>query len=133
MIPLIVFSTIGTALIISGYKYYSKRRYLLKHGIRTEGRVRGYEVSSGKYTTYYPIVSYKDHNGEVFEQQLDFGYSFKPWKKGEVFEILYDAENPSDIIKGGSGIFSIGPHLLIIGGVVMFIGGLLSYLEIIGN
>lgn len=123
---------IGTVFIIVGIKFNSNYKYLQKHGVRTEARVRGYtESKSGSTKIFYPIISYYDQEKNIYEEELSFGFSYKPWHKGEKFEVLYARDDPSNVTQAKQSILSLGPMLFIYIGVGVLILGLLSYLEVL--
>lgn len=127
-------SILGAASIIIGYKLNSNYRYLKKNGLRSEGRVRGYNQSNRspmRNSIYYPIVSFKDTKGNLFEEELSIGYSYKPWSKGDKFEVIYDPNNPSNVIISNQPLGGLGPNLFSLVGLLVFIFGILNYLEVI--
>lgn len=124
---------IGTVFIIVGIKFNSNNKYLQKHGVRTEGRVRGYRKSNTTPGSpiYYPIVSYYDRERNIYEEELSIGFSYQPWHKGEKFEVIYDPTEPSNVAQAKQSILSLGPMLFICIGIGVLIAGLLSYLEVL--
>lgn len=132
MTLLLIAFFIGTAFIIVGIKFNSNNKYLQKHGVRTEARVRGYTESKSSSTKiFYPIISYYDREKNIYEEELRFGFSYKPWHKGDKFKVLYDPEDPSNVVQAKQSMLSMTPMLFIYIGVVILILGLLSYLEVL--
>lgn len=124
---------LGFVLAFFAYKLYNDSNELLKTGIKTRAIVKDLiEVHDDDGTMYKPLFEYIDRNNTVKEFKSDISSRPAAYKVGEKVEIVYDADDNSEIkIISYWGLYrwtiilaSIAAPMIIIG------GGYLSYMRI---
>ena len=126
-----VFAFIGIGLLTAAGWWYLETRSFIRAAVRTKGTVvRLDRYRSRGSTTYHPVVSFTDRNGEQIEFVSSAGGSVINYSRNERVEVLYLPHQPeqaklnsfSDLwggpsMMGGMGIlfFAVGAGIFLAG------------------
>lgn len=106
----LIFMLLFLAMGVGGAYYSGNKFYrhinLVSVGIKTEGRITGYEESWSKdndgngYTRMYsPVITYYDTANRPYELRADYSSSSREWSDDAT--VYFDKEDPSKAIRGG--------------------------------
>lgn len=120
----ILFSSIGIYLI-------SRKNKFIKKGVKCKAKVVKYKKEKSVNrkdrtidTYYYPILEFKNKNGEVIRKTHDSGTSTKPTESNKEIDIFYliDDENEYEILIDKILWTVIIPYSMLIIGFLFIIG-----------
>jgi Protein of unknown function (DUF3592) len=115
-------------IIVLLFTMTSRKKSLIKQGIKTEGVIIDYETSTEKNdTNKYPIVRFTTQKEEVYTLPSPDGFLPGRVKKGKKVIIMYNPENPKEFViqldneklmfitlTGGAIVFTITGLLLLL-------------------
>jgi hypothetical protein len=119
----VVVATVVALGIYLVAKQYHKRRWLQRHGRRTQGVVVRLEADTGDFeAAYYPVIRFHPVGFAPLEARYDMGNNPPGYAIGETVTLLYDPAHATRFVvgdKSGQG----GACLLAMG----IVGGIFAY------
>ena len=86
-------------IIFIEVRFYIKRKNLRQIGIKTKAKLIGYEKKNdGEDYIWYIMVEYLDLKGKTVNQKINSGASWKMYSLGAELDIIYNPEQPENMI-----------------------------------
>jgi hypothetical protein len=124
---------IPAVFIVIGVVFWRRASYLQENGKKADATIIDSVFErSGDGGSYYPVVRFLTDKQQWVVKQLDVGYNF-PKKKGTRVEVVYDPEEPTNVLINSVYVLAIMPRVFVCIGVVGFILGILVYLGIVST
>lgn len=90
------FAVVGIGMLLGAFFLYKNTQAFLQSAVTTNGTVTEVVRSrSNNSTTYRPVVKFKTESGQLIEFTSSTGSSPASYARGEVVEVLYEADAPS--------------------------------------
>jgi hypothetical protein len=126
----ILFALIGLGLLGGAYFAYHHTSQFLASAVTAQGTVidlaRSGQTGSGTGTTsstYRPVVSFEDHNGEPVEFISTLGSNPPSYRKGDQVGVLYLEDDPQDaVINSFMSLWFVAVLLGAMGTVFLLVG-----------
>ena len=100
LIEVVVAAAMGLGIYLTA-RYYYKRRWLQRHGLRTLGVVVRLETDTGDFeAAYYPVVRFQPADHPHLEARYDSGNTPPAYAIGETVTLLYDPNQPTRFVIG---------------------------------
>jgi len=130
----IIISAVSAILIVVGAYLWQKTNYLVVNGKKAKGvifkNVKDSNFGSENKSHYYPVVRFLTDKQEWITEKLNVGYSYA-MDEGTKVEVLYDPDDPTNIVLNSTFQIVIFPRLLVAVGILGFLLGILELLGII--
>lgn len=115
---------LGIALSAGGVYFLKEKMEFFNHSTSAEGVVVDIESTTGRKTTYYPVISFQAMDGNTYTFSPETGTSSAfDFNKGDKLKIKYKKENPQmakiDNFKERWGL----PLALLVAGIVILLSG----------
>lgn len=128
----ILFSVIGTAFLVAGIAVLIGHNTFIDNAVQTEAEITRIESDSyrrnGKTHTDYDVWVEYEVDGEIYEEEL--GYYNSSMNEGDIIDVYYDPDNPSDVSSGSKILELI---FILIGGVFAVLGVILIIVNILSG
>lgn len=123
---------LSSVALILGVLLWRWGNRMLRNGVRTNAMIihNRYEPSTDGDGVYYPTIQFVTLKNEKMEKELDFGSSAKK-EVGTKIAIVYDQENPSDVVTSPTFWLTIVPRSLVGIGVVGITVAVMDFFEVI--
>ncbi len=126
----LILCAVSLAFILLGGKLVQKAAYLLLHGEKATAIIFKHTVKSDrKGNMYYPVIKFLTRDGKWIIQELSIGNN-PPMGKGSEVEIIYDPENPTNVIINSTWRMVIIPRALLALGITGLVWGFMELLLI---
>jgi len=103
----------------------------MENGETAEGIVfKNNRNGSGSSRMYFPVVRFRTKEDLWVTQELDIGY-FPKLSEGKKIKVLYDPDEPTNVVMHSFFTLVILPRLLVALGITGIVIGLLAYIDII--
>lgn len=115
---------LGIALSIGGVYFLKEKMEVFNHSTSAEGVVVDIESTTGRKTTYHPVISFQALDGHTYTFTMETGTSSAfDFNKGDKLKIKYKEETPQmakvDSFKERWGL----PLALLVAGIVILLSG----------
>lgn len=129
----VIFSVIGTAFLVVGIAALIFHNSFIDNAVQTNAEITRIESDSyrrnGKTHTDYDVWVEYEADGEIYEEEL--GYYSSGMDEGDIIDVYYDPDNPSDVSSGSKILELI---FTLIGGIFAVLGVILIIINILfGN
>lgn len=128
----IILGIISIALLAIGLFTFEKGKRLSKIGKKAKGIVfkNNYKVlGTDTRGTYYPVVRFLTERNEWITQEVDVGTN-PPMAEGKEIQVLYDPNNPHDVIINSDLRLIYLPWFFILIGILGLVATCLELLDV---
>lgn len=134
LITFLIAFFVGFSFIVVGLYQYFRNKKIRENGIKTQGRVVGYEEDSGDITTFKPIIEYQTTDNRTIQKAAEFSFSSKKvFQINETLIVFYDENKNEEFVIDNFSTRTLLPLLFTTIGLIILTLSIGIYLDIIPN